>query len=167
MLCVIARIDDSARARLDLLCKIAEEFDLPARYLHGHITLVTYLGQDEVQFVEGCKAALTDWKPFSVFYDRIELLAPTPSIVASPEMTQELISIHGRLMSVAPSELDSWSSRELWHPHTTLFYHTEADLQAISERMKKRFVPFSADISRIEFSRVTANGYQIIDSVAL
>ena len=167
MLCVIAKIDDSARAQLDALCKIVGEFNLPARYLHGHITLVTYLGHEEEEFIERCKSALHGQTAFPVCYNRIELLLPTPSIVASPDMTQELCAIHELLLAVAPSELDVWSSRELWHPHTTLFYHTEANLQAISERMNECFAPFHAKVCRVEFSKVTDSGYEILDSVVL
>lgn len=167
MLCVIAKIDDNARARLDALCKIVEKFDLPPRPLHGHVTLVTYLGQEEKAFVERCKSILSKQGAFSIFYNRIELLTPTPSIVASPEMTQELRSIHAQLVEVAPSDLDKWSSREIWHPHTTLFYHTEANLQAIAERIEEEFVPFRAEVSEIEFSKVTDSGYEIIDSMKL
>lgn len=167
MLCVIAKIDDAAKARLDALCKVVEEFDLPARYLYGHVTLVTYLGQDEEKFIEECKAVLRGQAAFPIIYRCIELLTPTPSIVASPDMTQELCSVHEQLLSVMPSDLDAWSSRELWHPHTTLFYHREANLQAISERMKESFVPFHAKVSSIEFSKVTDSGYEIIDSIAL
>ena len=167
MLCVIAKVDDLARDRLNALCKIAEEFGFPARYLYGHITLVSYIGKNEREFIDQCKVALSGRKAFPVVYDRIELMPPTPSIVASPRRTQELTAIHGLLMSVAPSELNSWSSKELWHPHTTLFYHTEADLHTISKRMGNYFSPFSATVSRIEFSRVTDRGYEIIDSVML
>ena len=167
MLCVIAKIDDSSKARLNELCKIVDEFNLPIRYLYGHITLVTYLGQNEMQFIENCKATLSDQKEFSVLYNCIELLKPTPSIVASPKMTQELTSIHERLLSVSPSEMDVWSQKEFWHPHTTLFYHTEADLQTISKRMGESFTHFSAGVSKIEFSKVTDSGYEIIDSITL
>ena len=163
MLCVIAKIDDASRARLDNLCKIAEEFNFPARYLYGHITLVSYVGDKEAAFIGQCKAALRGQPAFSVCYSDLELLTPTPSIVASPDATMELRFIHRQLAKIEPSELDSWSSEELWHPHTTLFYHTEANLQAILERMKENFVPFPAEVSRIEFSRVTESGYQIID----
>lgn len=167
MLCVIAKVDDIARERLNELCKIAEEFDFPARYLYGHITLVSYIGQNETVFINQCKTALSGMGAFSVAYDGIELLSPTPSIVASPKRTQELVAIHDLLLSVAPSELDSWSSKERWHPHTTLFYHTEADLHTISERMRKQFLPFTATVSKIEFSKVTDRGYEIIDSIIL
>lgn len=167
MLCVIARIDDAAKARLDALCKLVKEFDLSARYLYGHITLVTYLGHEEAEFIEQCKAALSNQTAFSLFYNRIEILTPTSIIVASPDITQELRSIHAQLIEVAPSDFDSWSSEELWYPHTTLFYHTEANLQAISERIKEDFVSFLAEVSRIEFSKVTDCGYEIIDAITL
>ena len=167
MLCVIAKIDETAKTRLGVLCRIAEKFSFPPRYLYGHITLVTYLGQEEDKFIEGCKAVLRGQTAFSVRYNRIELLAPTPSIVASPDMTEELCSVHDRLLEVTPAELDLWSSKERWHPHTTLFYHTEADLQTVSEQMKEEFTPFCAKVSSIEFSKVTDRGYEIVDSVTL
>ena len=167
MLCVIAKIDDAARKRLDALCKVAEEFHLPARYLYGHITLVTYLGQQETAFVRQCKQILACQTAFSVFYNRIEILYPTPSIVASPERTPELMQIQARLAGTAPGELDRWTSPVRWHPHTTLFYHETADLQRISGKMAERFVPFHAGIGGIEFSRVTENGYDILDSIVL
>ena len=167
MLCVIAKIDNAARERLDELCKVVEEFDLPVRYLYGHITLVSYIGQNEADFIAQCKTALKNWRAFPVAYNCVELLPPTPSIVASPELSQKLVAIHDLLLSVAPSEMDSWSAKEVWHPHTTLFYHTEADLQAIAERMRNVFAPFTAEIVRIEFSRVTDNGYEIVDSITL
>ena len=167
MLCVIAKIDNAARERLNELCKVVEKFDLPVRYLYGHITLVSYIGQNEADFIAQCKTALMNWKTFPGAYNCVELLPPTPSIVASPALSQELIATHDLLLSVAPSDMDSWSAKGVWHPHTTLFYHTEADLPAIAERMRKIFVPFTAEIVRIEFSRVTDNGYEIIDSITL
>ena len=167
MLCVIAKIDNAARERLNELCKVVEGFDLPVRYLYGHITLVSYIGQNEADFIAQCKTALKTWRAFPVDYNCVELLPPTPSIVASPELSQELVAIHDLLLSVAPSEMDSWSAKEVWHPHTTLFYHTEADLPAIAERMRKIFATFTAEVVRIEFSRVTDSGYEIIDSITL
>lgn len=167
LLCVIAKIDDVAREQLNELCQIVEEFDFPTRYLYGHITLVSYIGQNEVDFVEQCKAVLNGQGEFSVAYKCVECLPPTPSIVASPELSQELADIHSLLLSVAPYEMDSWSSNELWHPHTTLFYNTEANLHVILEQMKKCFVPFSAKVSRIEFSKVTDSGYKIIDYIEM
>lgn len=167
MLCVIAKIDEASKARLDGLCRVVEEFGFPPRYLYGHITLVSYLGQEEEKFIEGCKTVLRGQTAFPVRYDRIELLAPTPSIVASPDRTEELCDLHDRLLEIAPSELDMWSSNDRWHPHTTLFYHTEADLKTISERMKEDFAPVCAKISGIEFSKVTDRGYEIVDSVTL
>ena len=58
MLCVIAKIDNAARERLNELCKVVEEFDLPVRYLYGHITLGSYIGKNEADFIAQCKTAL-------------------------------------------------------------------------------------------------------------
>lgn len=167
MLCVIAMLDDSSSEKLGQLCKIVEEFGIPARYWYGHITMVSYLGEDEAGFIDKCREALAGCTEFLVHYDRLEQLAPTPSIVASPRMTPELMEVHRRLLSTVPDELDKWSAVEFWHPHTTLFYHTEADLLKIMERMEQSFEPITATISSIEFSKVTDKGYEIVDSIDL
>lgn len=167
MLCAIAKIDPTARERLEALCRIAEEFGYAPRPLHGHLTLVTYLGEDEPDFIGCCKASLENQCPFSILYNKIELLLPTPSIVASPEPTAELLAVQAKLREAAPPPLDVWTSKECWHPHTTLFYHTEVDLEPIAKRMKQYFVPFYAEISCVEFSKVTEHGFEIVDSVTL
>lgn len=167
MLCVIAKIDNAATERLQELCKIAEEFGLPVKELHGHITLISYIGPHETRFIQQCKNILRHHRSFAVHYHGVEVLRSTPNIVALPELSQELITLHHALASTAPSELDSWSSTTLWRPHTTLLSHTEADLQAIAQVMHSRFTPFSAQVFSVEFSKVNDNGYDIIDSIQL
>ena len=96
MLCVIAKIDDAARKRLDALCKVAEEFHLPARYLYGHITLVTYLGQQELdrfcQLDEACSALMRGaFERLGLTargYDRIRRVARTIADLDGSEQIQ-------------------------------------------------------------------------------
>ena len=167
MLCVIAKIDDAGRQRLDALCKIAAEFGLPPRPLHGHITLISYLGQDEAAFIARCKAALRSQGAFSVRYEGVGILSPTPSIAALPCKTPELAAVHAHLIEAWPCDLSQWSLREIWRPHTTLFHDETADLPPIAARMQAAFTPFTAEVARIEFSRVTDSGYEIIDAFEL
>lgn len=167
MLCAIAKIDHTARERLEILCRIAKEFGYAPRPLYGHLTLVTYLGEDEPDFISCCKASLENQRPFSILYNKIELLLPTPSVVASPEPGAELLSVQARLREAAPPPLDVWTSKERWHPHTTLFYYVQADLESIAKRMKERFVTFYAEISCVEFSKATEHGFEIVDAVML
>lgn len=167
MLCVIARIDNAAEEKLASLCGTVAEFGVLPKQIYGHITLITYLGQDEAGFVNQCRIVLNERRPFSVIYDHIEVLSATSIVVASPRLTRDLTTLHSYLAEIAPTELDTWSSVGVWRPHTTLLYHPETDLEAIAQRMRKHFAPFPAQISSIEFSRVTENGYEIIDAIAL
>ena len=50
----------------------------------------------------------------------------------------------------------------MWLPHTTLLYDPKADLPAVCCKMAADFVPFTAGIVGIEFSRVTPPGYEIL-----
>ena len=77
ILCVIAKIDAASRMRLAGIQRIAEDFGIPVRELYGHITLATYLGEEEEAFVASCKASLPCRKAFPVRYDQIEVLDAT------------------------------------------------------------------------------------------
>lgn len=46
-------------------------------------------------------------------------------------------------------------------------YSPQIDLQMIAEGMRKEFRPFLAQVTRIELSLVTENGYKKIDSLDL
>lgn len=87
--------------------------------------------------------------------------------MASPEPVAELLSVQAKQREAAPPPLDVWTSKEHWNPHTTLFYHAQADLESIAKRMKERFAPFYAEISCVEFSKATEYGFEIVDAVTL
>ena len=125
------------------------------------------MGEDEQGFIRFCKNALKDIPSFSVVYDRIKVLKETSVIVAVPQMSGPLNEMNRRISERFASELDEWTKPDRWYPHTTLLYDPKTDLKAICEIMRERFVPLTARIDRIEFSRVEEQGYQIIDHTDL
>lgn len=114
-----------------------------------------------------CKSVLRDKSGFSVEYEALTVLAETDIIVASPCKTAELSALHCCLGCGYWEHLDHWSQEEIWMPHTTLVYGPDLDLNWICGQMQTRFRPFAARIAEIEFSRVTAEGYKIVDYVRL
>ena len=167
MLCVIARIDPSAREKLAALQRRAAVRDGRAGELYGHITLVTYMGDEEERFIASCRELLSGFSAFSVRYGRIELLSATSILVASPEKEGALLALHDAIADKWSGSLDRWTGDALWQPHTTLLYDPEADLTAVGAAIGKAFTPFSARVERIEFSRVEETGYTIVDHMDL
>ena len=167
MLFVIAMVDPPARARLTRLRELAAPFGIPPRDVHGHITLAAYAGEEEGRFISSCKAILSGYGKFSVRYDRIELFASTSAIVAAPRKEGPLDAIQAEIARAWPGDLNEWTRREVWRPHTTLVYHPTADLEAITREMGKEFEPFEVRVDRVEFSRECENRYEIIDFVEL
>ena len=45
--------------------------------------------------------------------------------------------------------------------------YSQIDLKEIAEAMRKQFIPFWAQVTRIEFSQVTENGYKIVDFISV
>ena len=167
MLCVIAKLDEEATARLQALRTLAAPSGEPGRPLHGHITLATYVGGDEAGFLRSCRELLRDLPAFSVSYGKLEVLAETSIIVASPEPNPALEALHRRIAAAFPGELDLWTGTERWQAHTTLFYSPQPDLQGLCRRMGEQFEPFAARVGSIEFSRVLEDGLEILGVVAL
>ncbi len=164
MLCVIAKTNAEATDRLQALCAAA----LPeAKPIYGHITVASYMGDNERRFIRTCKAMLKDVHAFTVVYGRIVVLSATSILVAVPESSKALESLHARIAERFGAELDAWTGMDRWYPHTTLYYDPTADLEAIRRTVQMRFCPFSARIARIEFSRVDENGCTIVDSAEL
>ena len=166
MLCVIARLDDASTEKLNALRQLAFPPGEAGRPLHGHITLATYVGGDEEAFLRSCRELLRGAAAFSVSYGKLEVLAETSIIVASPEPNPVLEELHRRIVRAHAPELDLWTGTERWQAHTTLFYSPQADLQELCRRMEARFEPFSARVGSIEFSRVLEDGFEILDAVA-
>lgn len=167
MLCVIAKIDEDSRQKLNALCRCAEQYGASPKNLYGHITLATYLDADECALVSECKDILQGRQSFRVLYDKIEVFPASSMIAAVPSGSEMLSSVHDSLISVQPDLLNDWTRNPVWQPHTTLAYLPGCDLDPMAHAMRALFSPFTARIQRIEFSRVTDSGYEIVDTVVL
>lgn len=167
MLCVIARLDEQAVSLLQELQSAAVQWGAAPRRIHGHITLVSYMGEDEQAFLAHCKQILRTTDMFSVEYEALTVLRETDIIVASPRKTDQLRELHRSLGSGYWERLDRWSQKEIWRPHTTLVYGLDLNLDQLCRLMWDRFHPFAAWVTKIEFSRVTADGYEIVDFIDL
>ena len=167
MLCVIARIDRSARARLSWIQSFAVSFGLVPKPIYGHITLAAFEGGDEEKLIVKCKAALEGQEAFCVAFDTVEVLRATSVIVAVAARQGALDAVQERIAAVAPEHLDQWTRRENWLPHTTLLHDNMMDLNWIRSAMAQMFQPFEAKVDRIEFARVTDRGFEIVDSLEL
>lgn len=166
MLCVIAKLNAEATEKL-MSIRTAARSDAALKPLHGHITIASYTGNHEAQFVRFCKSQIAGISSFPVRYERIEVLEASSILVASPEKSGTLEVLHRRIAEEYNDSLNPWTQADRWYPHTTLLYEPNLDLHRICRKMEAYFLPFSAQISRIEFSRVLESGYEIIDRVEL
>ena len=166
MLCVIAKLNEEGTEKL-MSIRAAALSDAALKPLHGHITVAAYTGDREAEFIQFCKSQIAGISSFPVRYERIEVLEDTSIIVASPEKSGTLEALHRRIAEAYNDSLNPWTQADRWYPHTTLLYDPNLDLHRICGEMSGHFTPFSAQISRIEFSRVLESGYEIIDRVEL
>lgn len=167
MLCAIAKIDEDSRQKLNVIRRCGEQYGAVPKNLYGHITLATYLEADEDALISECKAVLEGRRSFCVRYDKIEIFSLSSMIAAVPCSDEGICSAHNALVAVHPDLLDKWTRNPVWQPHTTLVYLPGCDLNPVAHAMRALFSPFTARIRRIEFSRVTDSGYEIVDAVVL
>ena len=167
MLCVIAKLNGEATEKLMAIRKAALSDATMRKPLHGHITIAAYTEEEEAQFIQFCKSQIDGISAFPVRYERIEVLEDTSIVVASPEKSGTLETLHQRIAKEYNCSLNRWTQADRWYPHTTLLYEPNLDLHRICRKISTYFVPFSAQVSKIEFSRVLESGYDIIDSVEL
>ena len=167
MLCVIAMLTEDADKRLASLraAAIPREADLPP--LYGHITLATYLSDDHEAFIKGCADLLDAFPAFTVRYERIGFFPGSGVIFAQPSESPYLSAIHRRIAERYGQDLDQWTGREDWFPHTTLISVPLADPDGACRAMQKLFVPFEARIGRVEFSLVGEEKFTILRGVDL
>ena len=166
MLCVIAKLNEEATEKLMSIWTAALS-DAALKPLHGHITIAAYTGDRQAEFIQFCKSQIAGISSFPVRYDRIEVLEDTSIIVVSPEKSGTLEALHRRIAEAYNDSLNSWTQADRWYPHTTLLYEPNLDLHWICRKMAASFLPFAAQISGVEFSRVLESGYEIIDRVEL
>ena len=167
MLCVIAKLSPDVNDRLSKLRETAVPRVHFASPLYAHITLATYLPEDTEAFITACGTIFRETHPFSVRYEKLEVLSETSILVAVPAPSEPLISLHNRIEKDFGEHLDRWTRGETWYPHTTLLCDPGADLNTLCDEMQKHFSPFDARIEQIEFSKVEENGYTIVKSVHL
>lgn len=167
MLCVIAKLDSHATEKLRTLQKVAASYEVVPSALYGHITITAYTPDDDKSFVAGCKELLQGIGPFSVLYDKVEVLSETSIIVAAPQKNDVLLSVHNRIAAQYGAFLDHWTCDDTWYPHTTLLYDPHADLPRICRTIQEAFSPFETVVKSIELSRVTETGYEIVDRITL
>lgn len=152
MLCVIAKIDPKSKARFLKLQGKIEKLGISVKALHGHITLVSYIGEDEAAFIASCKEILSSCKVFPVCYDKIEVLASSCIVVVSPRK-------EGVLEAVQRKIAEKWAK--------DLPDYMQADLGKIAQHLEENFEPFCGEVQTIEFSRVEKVGYTIVDTIEL
>ena len=167
MLCVIARLSPDASEKLLSVREAALPLVQEQAPFYGHITIATYLPEEDAGFAEDCGRIVRACPPFSVRYERIGLLSETSVIAAEPSCAGGLRALHRRIAGEFGAYLDQWTRDESWRPHTTLIYDPAAELDAVCQVMRRRFSPFETRISRIEFSRVEEAGYRILDAIDL
>ena len=85
MLCVIVKLDSHATEKLRTLQKVAASYGVVPSALYGHITIAAYTPDNDIDFVIGCKKLLQGVGPFSVLFDKVEVLSETFIIVATPQ----------------------------------------------------------------------------------
>lgn len=154
MTCAIVIIDPAATERLRSLRRLAEPFGAPPKNVHGHITLATYIGEDEGRFISSCKSILSGYKRFSVHYDSIAIFDASAVIVAVPRREDPLAAMQKDIASVWDADLNVWTKKDMWNPHTSLLYSRQLDLPVILNAMQKEFDPFTAQVDRIEFTHI-------------
>ena len=167
MLCLIAKLDDAASAKLNAIRKAVLPDSEQGKQIYGHITLASYPGERETAFVRSCRELLAEIPAFEITYESLVVLKETHIIVAKPMDSEILTMLHRRIAEKHGDDLDPWTKADRWYPHTTLLYRPDADLEQICSVMARHFSPFHAKVVRFELSRVLPDGYEIVDQIAL
>ena len=111
MLCVIAKLPEDASEKLRLLRDSALPGERAGAPLYGHITIATYLPEDDGSFAEACVRTIREYSSFTVRYEKLRVLCRTSIIAALPSMTEELVSLHSRVADPYAASLDQWTGR--------------------------------------------------------
>ena len=143
MLYVIAKLDNTARARLSWIQSFAASFGIVPKPIYGHIVLAAISGSN-ASTISACKDALKAEKPFTVDFEKVEVLPDKGEVVALAAAGGALLTLREKLSAVAPVS-------EQWVPCTTLLHDNMANLNWIRMAMSEMFQPFTATVDRIEF----------------
>ena len=82
MLCVIAKLPEDASEKLRLLRDSALPGERAGAPLYGHITIATYLPEDDGSFAEACVRTIREYSSFTVRYEKLRVLCRTSIIAA-------------------------------------------------------------------------------------
>ena len=167
LLCLIAKLDDAASAKLNAIRKAVLPESEQGKQIYGHITLASYPGERETAFVRSCRELLAEIPAFEITYESLVILQETHIIVAKPMDSEILTMLHRRIAEKHGDDLDPWTKGDRWYPHTTLFYGPGENLEQIRSVMTRHFSPIRAKVVRFELSRVLPDGYEIVDRIAL
>ena len=100
MLCVIAKLDKRSADKLTAI-KRALVSDAGSKPLYGHITLASYVGEDEAGFMAFCTSLLKGVPRFAVPYTQLAVLEETSIIAALAEKTRSRRSTNASRKSMA------------------------------------------------------------------
>ena len=167
MICVIAKLPPDAVERLSILKEAAVSKKPLMHSIYGHITIATYLPDDDAEFLQACSGIIRETPSFSVRYEKLEVLPETSIVVATPSKSTVLLDLHNRIAEKYSGSLDRWTCGNEWYPHTTLLYDPGADLNDLCRNMQQHFSPFEAWITQVEFSKVEETGYTILETIDL
>ena len=148
MITVIAKLDQSSRARLSWIQSFAASFGIVPRPIYGHIAICNI----DAEQMESVKASLAGRKTFSVDFNGVEVMREEKMIAALAAKEGVLDEIHTKLAPGAD-----------WMPHTELLRDNLMDLNWVRSAMAGMFQSFTATISRIEF----LDGTEVVDAVDL
>ena len=116
MICVIAKLPPEAAERLNLLRKAVLSEKLPGKPFHAHITIATYLPDDDAEFLQACSGIIRETPSFQIRYERLEVLSATSIIVAEPSKPDTLLALHSRIADQYGDSLDRWTCGADWRP---------------------------------------------------
>lgn len=170
MLCVIAKIDKKSEEKLRELKDVESLFNIKTKPIYGHVTLLTYLNDNEKELINYCKEILQDFNSFYIKYDDIDIFRNTSAVIAKVKKDGMLLDLHNKLTSKYSGNLDCWTNNDKWTPHSTLIWKQGINLDEIAAEIKKQFKSFYAHVESIEFFRVLEddnNKYEFVDRIEL
>ena len=91
MICVIAKLAPDATERLNTLRQAVASEKLPLKPFYGHITIATYLPDDE-EFVQVCSEIIRETPSFRIRYAKLEVLSETSDAVLHICDVQRIVS---------------------------------------------------------------------------
>ena len=148
MLYVIAKLDNASRARLSWIQSFAASFGIVPKPIYGHVVIAAISGSDAAT-ISACKDALEGQAPFTVDFQKVEVLAEKGEVVALAAAEGTLLTIREKIAAIAAVD-------NRWTPCTTLLRDNMIDLNWIRMAMSEMFHPFTATVERIEFVKRSA-----------